>query len=72
MLVGYAGSIRARSRISPAIDALKTAGCSKEFEEKAPGPQRERPALNLKVSGDRDGHIASVAIQITWRHTPGQ
>ena len=55
MLVGYAGS-RPRSRTSPCSSMrLRTAGCSRVFEEKASGAQRERPALKAALEYMRQG-----------------
>ena len=36
-------------------DALRSAGCSKVFEEKASGAQRERPALQTALAYMRQG-----------------
>ena len=37
------------------LDTLKTAGCSRVFEEKASGAQRERPALQAALEYMREG-----------------
>jgi DNA invertase Pin-like site-specific DNA recombinase len=45
MLVGYARVSTQEQDLALQLDALRTAGCEKIFEEKSSGAQRERPAL---------------------------
>ena len=58
MLVGYARVSTQEQDLALQLDALQTAGCSKVFEEKASGAQRERPALKAALDYMRDGRHA--------------
>ena len=55
MLVGYARVSTQEQDLALQLDALKTAGCTKVFEEKASGAQRERPALQAALEYMREG-----------------
>ena len=55
MLVGYARVSTQEQDFALQLDALKTAGCSRVFEEKASGAQRERPALQAALEYMREG-----------------
>ena len=55
MLVGYARVSTQKQDLALQLDALKTAGCSRVFEEKASGAQRERPALQAVLAYMRKG-----------------
>ena len=55
MLVGYARVSTQEQDLALQLDALKTAGCSRVFEEKASGAQRERPALKAALEYMREG-----------------
>ena len=55
MLVGYASVSTQEQDLALQLDALKTAGCSRVFEEKASGAQRERPALKAALEDMREG-----------------
>src|SRR4051794_27732562 len=55
MLVGYARVSTQEQDLALQLDALQTAGCSKVFEEKASGAQRERPALQAALAYMRTG-----------------
>ena len=55
MLVGYARVSTQEQDLALQLDALRTAGCSKVFEEKASGAQRERPALQAALEYMREG-----------------
>src|SRR4249919_2585508 len=55
MLVGYARVSTQEQDLALQLDALRTAVCSKVFEEKASGAQRERPALQAALEYMRQG-----------------
>ena len=55
MLVGYARVSTREQDLTLQLDALQTAGCTKVFEEKASGAQRERPALKAALEYMREG-----------------
>ena len=55
MLVGYARVSTQEQDLALQLDALKSAGCSRVFEEKASGAQRERPALQAALEYMREG-----------------
>jgi DNA invertase Pin-like site-specific DNA recombinase len=55
MLVGYARVSTQEQDLALQLDALQTAGCSRVFEEKASGAQRERPALKAALAYMRQG-----------------
>ena len=55
MLVGYARVSTQEQDLALQLDALREAGCSKMFEEKASGAQRERPALKAALAYMRKG-----------------
>jgi DNA invertase Pin-like site-specific DNA recombinase len=55
VLVGYARVSTQEQDLSLQLDALRSAGCSKLFEEKASGAQRERPALQAALAYMRTG-----------------
>ena len=55
MLVGYARVSTQEQDLALQLDALRGAGCSKIFEEKASGAQRERPALQAALEYMRGG-----------------
>jgi DNA invertase Pin-like site-specific DNA recombinase len=55
MLVGYARVSTQEQDLALQFDALRVAGCSKVFEEKASGAQRERPALQAALAYMREG-----------------
>ena len=55
MLVGYARVSTQEQDLTLQLDALRAAGCSKVFEEKASGAQRERPALQAALEYMREG-----------------
>src|SRR3954468_13141972 len=50
MLVGYARVSTQEQDLALQLDALRSAGCDKVFEEKASGAQRERPALKAALA----------------------
>ena len=62
MLVGYARISTQEHDLALQLDALKTAGCSRVFEEKASGAQRERPALQAALEYMRQGDTL-----VVWR-----
>ena len=62
MLVGYARVSTQEQDLALQLDALKTAGCSRVFEEKASGAQRERPALKAALEYMREGDTL-----VVWR-----
>ena len=53
MLVGFARVTSQEQDFALQLDALKTAGCNRVFEEKASGEQRERPALKAALARGR-------------------
>jgi DNA invertase Pin-like site-specific DNA recombinase len=55
MLVGYARVSTQEQDLALQLDALQTAGCSRVFEEKASGAQRERLALQVALDYMRQG-----------------
>ena len=55
MLVGYARVSTQEQDLALQLDALRTAGCGRVFEEKASGAQRERPALQAALEFMREG-----------------
>ena len=55
MLVGYARVSTQEQDLALQLDALRTAVCSKVFEEKASGAQRARPALQAALTYMREG-----------------
>ena len=55
MLVGYARVSTQEQDLALQLDALHGAGCTKLFEEKASGAQRERPALRAALAYMRTG-----------------
>jgi DNA invertase Pin-like site-specific DNA recombinase len=55
MLVGYASISTQEQDLALQLDGLKTAGCSRVFEEKASGAQRARPALKAALEYMREG-----------------
>ena len=55
MLVGYARVSTQEQDLTLQLDALRSAGCEKVFEEKASGAQRERPALQTALEYMRRG-----------------
>ena len=55
MLVGYARVSTQEQDLALQLDALQTAGCTKVFEEKASGAQRDRPALQAALGYMRQG-----------------
>ena len=55
MLLGYARVSTQEQDLALQLDALKTGGCSRVFEEKASGAQRERPALQAALEYRREG-----------------
>jgi DNA invertase Pin-like site-specific DNA recombinase len=55
MLVGYARVSTQEQDLALQLDALNAAGCSKVFEEKASGAQRERSALQAALEYMRTG-----------------
>ena len=61
MLVGYARVSTQEQDLALQLDALKTAGCSRVFEEKASGAQRERPALKAALEYMREGDTLVVS-----------
>ena len=62
MLVGYARVSTQEQDFALQLDALKTAGCNRVFEEKASGAQRERPALKAALEYMRQGDTL-----VVWR-----
>src|SRR4051795_13101917 len=62
MLVGYARVSTQEQDLALQLDALRAAGCSKVFEEKASGAQRERPALQAALAYMRTGDTL-----VVWR-----
>jgi DNA invertase Pin-like site-specific DNA recombinase len=55
MLVGYARVSTLDQKRTLQIDALKAAGCTRIFTEKASGAQRERPELSAALDYIRQG-----------------
>ena len=55
MLVGYARVSTQEQDLALQLDALREAGCSRVFEEKASGAQRDRPALKAALGYMRAG-----------------
>jgi DNA invertase Pin-like site-specific DNA recombinase len=55
MLVGYARVSTLDQKPALQIDALKAAGCTRIFTEKASGAQRERPELSAALDYIRQG-----------------
>jgi DNA invertase Pin-like site-specific DNA recombinase len=55
MLVGYARVSTLDQKPTLQIDALKAAGCTRIFIEKASGAQRERPELSAALDYIREG-----------------
>ena len=55
MLVGYARVSTQDQKPALQLDALRSAGCEKIFEEKASGAQRERPELTAALAFVRKG-----------------
>src|SRR4051794_9411309 len=55
MLVGYARVSTQEQDLALQLDALRTAGCEKIYEEKSSGAQRERPALQAALTYMRQG-----------------
>jgi DNA invertase Pin-like site-specific DNA recombinase len=55
MLVGYARVSTQDQDLALQLDALRGVGCSKVFEEKASGAQRDRPELTAAVDYMREG-----------------
>jgi DNA invertase Pin-like site-specific DNA recombinase len=55
MLVGYARVSTLDQKPTLQIDALKAAGCTRIFTEKASGAQRERPELSAALDYIRQG-----------------
>ena len=55
MLVGYARVSTQEQDLALQLDALHRAGCTKLFEEKASGAQRDRPALKAALDYMREG-----------------
>lgn len=62
MLVGYARVSTQEQDLALQLDALRTAGCEKVFEEKASGAQRDRPALKAALTYMRGGDTL-----VVWR-----
>ena len=54
MLVGYARVSTQEQDLALQLDALHRAGCTKLFEEKASGAQRDRPALKAALDYMRE------------------
>src|SRR5688500_6336174 len=50
MLVGYARVSTQEQDLALQLDALRNAGCTRIFEEKASGAQRERPELQAALA----------------------
>ncbi len=55
ILVGYARVSTQEQDLALQLDALKAAGCTKVYEEKASGAQRERPELKAALGYMRQG-----------------
>ena len=55
MLIGYARVSTQDQDLALQLDALRTAGCKKVYEEKASGAQRERPELKAALGYMRQG-----------------
>src|SRR6476659_475969 len=55
MLVGYARVSTQEQDLALQLDALKSDGCEKVYEEKASGAQRERPELKAALGYMRQG-----------------
>jgi predicted site-specific integrase-resolvase len=53
--VGYARVSTQEQDLALQLDALHGVGCSKVFEEKASGAQRDRPALKAALDYVREG-----------------
>ena len=61
MLFGYARISKADDQDTAAqVDALKTAGCRRVFEEKAPGGRWDRPELHRLLDQLREGDVVVV------------
>ncbi|WP_456300548.1 recombinase family protein [Spirosoma telluris] len=55
MKLGYARVSTQDQNLALQLDALKAAGCSKIFQEKASGSKTERPELNRLLEIIREG-----------------
>ena len=55
MLVGYARVSTQEQDLALQLDALTAIGCTKVYEEKASGAQRERPELKAALGYMRQG-----------------
>ena len=55
MLVGYARVSTQEQDLALQLDALRAAGCTKVYEEKASGAQRERPEFKAALGYMRQG-----------------
>ena len=62
MLVGYVRVSTQEQDLALQLDALHGAGCSKMFEEKASGAQRDRPALQAAL-----GYMRAGDTLVVWR-----
>jgi DNA invertase Pin-like site-specific DNA recombinase len=60
-LIGYARVSTGDQNLSPQVDALKAAGCTRLFEEHASGAMRSRPQLAQAIATVKQGDTLLVA-----------
>ena len=60
-LIGYARVSTGDQNLSPQVDALKAAGCTRLFEEHASGAMRSRPQLAQAIAAVKQGDTLLVA-----------
>ena len=60
-LIGYARVSTGDQNLSPQLDALKAAGCTRLFEEHASGAMRSRPQLAYALAAVQKGDTLLVA-----------
>jgi DNA invertase Pin-like site-specific DNA recombinase len=60
-LIGYARVSTGDQNLSPQLDALKAAGCTRVFEEHASGAMRSRPQLAQALATVKQGDTLLVA-----------
>ena len=62
MLIGYARVSTLDQKPALQIDALKSAGCERNFTEKASGAQRDRPELKAALE-----YLRSADTLVVWK-----